>query len=221
MDITPALDILPVIGGQSIRHLAHFCRSQAERFYSEHRKSRLDKAPNARAFIEKGSGNRRMMRLAQEVWPKAKQFFLIRDLRDMFASMLAYNRKIDRQQFGSKNSESDAHHASNLRVAIEAYVLEWQAKADRCHVVRYEDFVLRPQETLAHLLQALELPADRPTVLGMLERARDQRATSQSHHQTTASPDASIGRYKTDLSDDLLSACEDSFGDLNRALGYQ
>jgi hypothetical protein len=218
--LVPAPDILPFLAGSSIQRLARFCRAQTERFYIEHRKNLGDTSRSPIAFLEKGSGNRRMMRLAREVWPRAKQFFLVRDLRDMFASMLAYNRKHDRQQFGRRNAESDLALATQLRVAIEAFADEWRENSRESHLLRYEDFIRTPQESLTELLRYLELSSDTEIVRRMIEDGLLAGRDSQALHRTTKSAEASIGRYAQDLTPDLIRACEESFGDLNRELGY-
>lgn len=221
MAAVPAPEMLPFLSGRGIERLARFCRTQAEAFYRVHARAEGRAPERTPAFVEKGSGNRRMVRLALEVWPLGRQFFLVRDLRDMFASMLAYNRKHDRQQFGRQLVDSDLALARKIRTAIVAFRDEWAAKADSCPLVRYEDFVLRPVETLEGLLGYLGLEHSRSTVETMLDRAAARGADGQARHRTTRDVQSSIGRYRRDLPPELLRACEESFGDLNAEFGYR
>ncbi|HMS16898.1 MAG TPA: hypothetical protein PKA37_08675, partial [Planctomycetota bacterium] len=87
-------------------------------------------------------------------------------------------------------------------------------------LLRYEDFIRTPQESLTELLRYLELSSDTEIVRRMIEDGVLAGRDSQALHRTTKSAEASIGRYAQDLTPDLIRACEESFGDLNRELGY-
>jgi hypothetical protein len=43
---------------------------------------------------------------------------------------------------------------------------------------------------------------------------------SSKFHQTSAGPEASIGRWKNDLPEELQSVCDETFGDALLELGY-
>jgi hypothetical protein len=85
--------------------------------------------------------------------------------------------------------------------------------------VRYEDFVLRPQETLESVLTYLGLDAGESTVEATLAAA-SQPDTAADAHRTAASPEASIGRWQRDLSPELKSACEAALGPALETFGY-
>ena len=71
----------------------------------------------------------------------------------------------------------------------------WQRRSDRAHLVRYEDFVLRPRETLESLLDYLGLDSGDATVEATLAAASQPDAAADAH-RTAASPEASIGRWQ-------------------------
>jgi hypothetical protein len=74
-------------------------------------------------------------------------------------------------------------------------------------------------ETLATLLDALELDASRERIDAMLSEMAelDQRARD---HGTSASAAASVGRWQHDLSPALKEACQQAFGPALETFGY-
>jgi hypothetical protein len=222
-------EILVWLSGTSVERLAAFCRSQVEGFYDTFTKGReggsheLDPAGDSiapRGFIEKVSGSPGINRLALELWPRGRELFLVRDFRDMFASMLAFNRKKGQAGFGRHQVGSDAALASALRESIVALRGQLAARSDRAVLLRYEDVIRDPERTTAGLLRDLQLPDSEGIVRTMLDDARQTSRVGQSEHRTTSDAEASIGRWRRDLTPALQDACKDAFEDLLPAFGY-
>jgi hypothetical protein len=76
---------------------------------------------------------------------------------------------------------------------------------------------LRPRETLSGLLTVLGLEAGSEVIDGMLA---DSQIPRRPEHLTAATPEASIGRWQTELDADLLAACEAAFGPAIEGFGY-
>ena len=88
-------------------------------------------------------------------------------------------------------------------------------------LLRYEDLMLRPQETLGELFEHIGLAADGDTVSQVLERARARAPERQAGHRTTADENASIGRWRNDLPEALQAACAEAFAGPLAAFGYE
>ena len=84
-------------------------------------------------------------------------------------------------------------------------------------VLRYEELVADPAGALRGLLQGLGLDAADAVIAGMLESPATENLV---FHRTTASPAASVGRWKSDLSPELRAACRTHLDPLLKALGY-
>jgi hypothetical protein len=99
-------------------------------------------------------------------------------------------------------------------------VRSWERRAAGAHLVRYEDLVLAPRETLAALLEYLGVGHDDQTVAAMVD-ALGSELPVLAEHTTTPDANASVGRWETDLSDELKRACESSFAEALEVFGYR
>jgi len=158
--------------------------------------------------------------LAWEVYPNARELFLVRDPRDTFASITAFNERRGNIAFGRGLFASDeAYIRDRLRGAMDRLRTGWQARADRAHLVRYEDLITRPTDTLGGILTYLGLASDAATVDRLLQRAaRDTPELKQ--HRTSKDPLASIGRWRDDVPEDLQAVAAEVLGESLTAFGY-
>ena len=109
--------------------------------------------------------------------------------------------------------------AEEFRPRIAAVVESWKRRRDRALLVRYEDLMTEPQATLTAVLEYLGLDAGAGAVEAMLSGA-GRPLPEMDRHRTTASPEASIGRWRQDLDPALAEQCERVLGDAIAALGY-
>ena len=86
---------------------------------------------------------------------------------------------------------------------------DWTARSDRAHLVRYEDSIVSPSETLTALLEYLEVDSSPAIVQHMLEAAGEGTPRHFPQHQTSGSPEQSIGRWRRDLDASLQAVCEE------------
>ena len=155
----------------------------------------------------------------RELYPAARELFLVRDFRDMIASMRAYNARKGFGDFGRETAQSDATWLAELRRGVIALRDAWRERGDPSSLVRYEDLVRDPDATLPPLLASLGLDTAPETVSRLIAAAAPD-APELRGHGTAGSPDASIGRWRHDLPPELLAAVEETFGDLLQEFGY-
>jgi hypothetical protein len=146
--------------------------------------------------------------------------FLVRDFRDMVASMRAYNARKGYGDFGRGKAASDAAWLRELRRGIVALRDAWRERGEPGLLVRYEDLVLTPATTLPPLLTALGLDAS-SLLIDRLAAAAAPDAPELREHGTAGSPLASIGRWRSDLPAELQAAVGEVFGDLLVEFGYE
>ncbi len=201
---------------EAVQQIAAFSQSRIEALYKE--VAAGAGIPDARYFAEKFRPDR-IPAMAWELYPRAREVVLVRDFRDMVASMFAYNAKRGREGFRRDRFDDDAQYVvEQIKGSVQALAAAWAARRDRAHLVRYEDLVLAPEETIAALLAYLGLDAG-DNVSAMAE-ALFAREPETEWHRTTPDPRASIGRWKDDLGETARRACERALAPELQAFGY-
>jgi hypothetical protein len=214
--VTPGLG--EWMGRDYVEELARFCQRCAEETYL--RIAAGQGQSNVRYMAEKHRADN-LPWLVWELYPRAKEIFLVRDFRDVFSSMLAFNEKFGRRAFGPAHIETDADFANFLRNStIRNLSRSWPKRQDRAHLIRYEDLITRPKEILHEVLNYLELDASDATIVGMIERASTENP-EMNQHLTSSDVSTSLGRWKSSLSPELQSVANTAFGDVLEQFGYQ
>jgi hypothetical protein len=181
-------------------------------------------------FAEKHMWPQDIPVLARELYPDAKEVFLVRDFRDMAASILAFDRKRGFPGFGRPDNITDEQYMrGDLRQMALDMRTSWQSREAHAHLLRYEDLVLEPEKTLAALLAYLQLDASPPMTQHMLEIGGqplpDLPGTSITprsfvdQHRTTDDLKSSIGRWRQS-GDEFRDLCDEVFGDVLSDFGY-
>ena len=214
--VTPGLG--EWMGREYIEDLARFCQRSAEETYL--RIAAGQGQSNVKFMAEKHRADN-LPWLVWELYPNAKEIFLVRDFRDVYSSMLAFNQKFGRRAFGPAHIKTDEDFAKYLRTStIRNLSQSWPKRQDRAHLLRYEDLITKPQETLRGVLTYLELDASDETVNGMIDRASVENP-EMTRHLTSSDVSTSLGRWKTSLSPELQSVANSAFGDVLQQFGYQ
>jgi hypothetical protein len=206
-------------GSTYVEDLAAFCQRSIDGWYlATARAQGQDEAPLV-YFAEKHFPDT-YPRLIRELYPAAREVFLVRDFRDMVASMRAYNARKGYGDFGRGKAGSDAAWLRELRRGIVALRDAWRERGEPGTLVRYEDLVRAPETTLAPLLTILGLDAS-PQEAGRMTAAAAPDAPELREHGTAGSPRASIGRWRSDLPQELQSAVAEAFADVLDDFGYE
>jgi hypothetical protein len=207
--------MVPLLGHASIEATGAFCQEQVERFYRQI--AMTERKTDARYFIEKHVPNPYLTTFIRELYPAAREIFLVRDLRDVFCSMAAFNARLNGQRFLREKFSTDSQFVSSLRQQALALLKEWKARSGTAFLVRYEDLIRNPVPTLRSVLDYLGVPSTPAIVEGILRRASSVAA---GEHQTSSSAESSIGRWQHDLSPDLVTSCGEAFAEIMEEFGY-
>jgi hypothetical protein len=157
-------------------------------------------------------------RLLRDLYPGAREIFLVRDFRDMIASMLAYNAKKGSGDFGRDRVDSDEAWLDYLRQNFTVLHFAWQDRGEPDSLIRYEELVRYPGSVLTGLLTRLGLDASPATVADLLAVAE---APELQGHGSSRSPAASIGRWQQDLSPEMPARIAERFSGLLQDFGYE
>lgn len=207
------------LGRTYAEQLAAFCQKSIEEFYYE--VSRRQGQVQPLYFAEKQVLEAVHARiLVRSLYPLAREVFLFRDMRDTICSVFAFNAKRGFTAFGRDRVGSDEEFVRMLRLGGLRLLREYKSRRARAHLLRYEDLVESPEETLRALLEYLDLDASNSTIEGMIHRAADESLELR-EHRTTPNVKASVGRWRRDLDASLLRLCDEVLQDFQDELGYE
>ena len=213
--VTPGLG--EWMGRGYVERLGNFYQGIAEETYR--RIAAGQDQPDPVFFAEKHRADA-LPWLVWELYPQAKELFLVRDFRDVLSSMLAFNVKQGFRAFGPEHITSDEEFARYLRnTTIRQLARSWPKRRDRAHLIRYEDLITDTEGVLAGVLRYLELDDSAATIAGMVDRASEENENSR-RHRTSAGADASLGRWRQSLSPSVQAVSNEVYADVLQEFGY-
>jgi Sulfotransferase family len=195
---------------------AAMCQRQVEHLYR--RVCDHTHKPSARFFAEKQAPGP-LQWITWDLYRGAKELFLVRDIRDVACSILAFDQKRGFYGFGRHETETAADYVVRLRNSAASVVRAWRHRRSRAQLVRYEDLVHEPIDTLRDAFKYLGVECGTSFVTDLVRRAVS-RSREWTDHQTSATPASSIGRYSRDLPKDLRATCTEAFGEFLEEFEY-
>jgi hypothetical protein len=203
-------------GRRFVEQAAALCQSSVEDCYRE--VAANQDQPGAVYFAEKHVPDE-TPGIVWELYPQAREIFLVRDFRDMLCSIQAFNDKRGFIAFGRDLASSDREYILNVKQEAVRLLKAWKSRGSRTQLVHYEDLVQHPDETLTMLLRHLGLESTSAVVQGMIHRASIDTPELR-QHRTSQDARSSVGRWRHDQDPLLQSFCEEVFGDVLKELGY-
>jgi Sulfotransferase family len=158
--------------------------------------------PRARYIAEKILPDTTSRLVPRFLFGGVKEIVLVRDPRDLLCSFDSY----------WKFSGDDAIHS--IASTMRALAAIRQERRDDTIIVKFEDLVLRQAETLKSIAAFLGVD-------GKLDRDISSDGARFINHGTARSPEASIGRWKSDLSAEQIERCLPKFGKYLALFGYE
>jgi hypothetical protein len=212
-----------------VERLAAFAQESIDECYLQiarqhrHPAANLSGAPSGASaplyFAEKiGPGY--LPELTWEIYPGAREIVLVRDFRDMFCSILNFTDKSGSPgDFGRDRGKSEDEFIAYTLSQVETLHKSWRQRQDHAYLLRYEDLILRPEETLGRLLDYLGLAHSAAEVKALL-RSASRETNEMRQHRTSGDAQASVGRWKRDLPANAQNALTEKFGEYLQAFGY-
>ena len=214
-----ALD-LPSLGREGVEAVAAFCRSQIGLIGSS--LAAAAGKPGAQFFVEKAPTDpvRSVAETSEELDPRTREIMLVRDLRDVACSMVAYSRKMG-VPFVPHPDASMPDTIRWLSLGVAAGLVEYaQRRGARAHLLRYEDLITQPEITLTRVLEYFGADAAPHTVETMLERLAAEKM-ARAAHATTDSTQDSVGRWRRELDAEEQAVAEEHLRPHLDAFGYE
>ena len=191
-------------------------QAAAESFYREYASTRNRTTPAF--FAEKIVPAATIRRIMRQLYPQAREIFLVRDPRDTLVSVLAFHAKHGVADFGRERVESDEQLVGLIRRSILSLTQLWKSRSQYGTLVRYEDLVCSPAEQIRAMLDALELDSS-PNIVDAMVKAGKETTANVNVHRTSPDAASSIGRWKQDLEPRLQKLCDEAFDGLLDELG--
>jgi len=207
------------LSAEAVEALADFCLSRIDAFYSFVRD--LSGKPQARYFAEKQDPTSLFnASLLREHYDHPLEFVLVRDPRDQLASMRAFNAAGRGRPFGPGTDDIEVL-AEWFASRMSDLTSRWLAcREDGVALLRYEDLVREPFESLQLLLSKLGLESGDEVVGTMLREARERNPELQAAHATAESPERSIGRWQRDFDASERRLLDEWLGETLDVFGY-
>lgn len=182
------------------RLTADYSRAAITEFYRRLAEDRGK--PGARFFAEKGNNLHKPTRMfTRRAFGRVREVVILRDLRDVLCSQMAYFSSAPETAF------AELTHAARALHAIRG------EPQDDIHFLKYEDMVREETATFAALSAFLG------TTIAPASGEKLRRDVF-ARHGTSASPEASMGRWRSDLPAEWRVRCAREWRDFLEGSGY-
>lgn len=205
-----------------VRALASFQIERIEAFYQ--RAVELEGRNDVEYFAEQCWPNSTVQPLMSEIYPRAADIFLVRDFRDMICSIPHFDKKHalnpEAREFEANGIPDYAQYIDQELSQDATQLLgSWSRRSDNSYLLKYEDLVLRQEETFASLLEHLNLGSGSDVIEHMIESAMKKEPVER-RDDGSLSVEESVGRWRRDLDRSLVERSEEVLGEALHAFGY-
>ena len=217
-EVLPDEELARWLGSEHVADLAAFAQQRLDAVYL-----RIGALAGDRPefFTEKCLPESNVPQLVGELYPDGREIFLVRDFRDMLCSIRAFNEKRGSAAFGlDETSTDEAYVLDVLAPSVKNLLHDWRDRADTAHLVRYEDLVMNPADTLRGILEQAGLEASGERVDDMLARAAVPIPGMDMHRTAGQGAAESVGRWQRDLEPQLQAVCDEAFSEALAEFGY-
>lgn len=204
------------LGFASVERFSQFVGEELSAHYNSI-SLKQKKAPSF--FLEKYLPNL-YPELMSRVIMGSKEIFLVRDWRDMVASIESYSRQRGMDLFGTTREASRSEQIHAQVEAVEMMRVAWEQRKTGGLLVRYEDLLSDLPGQVKRIFDYLEIDTSAST-LSMVLANWIARSSDFEEQRTTPNNSASIGRWKTDLSPDEGILATALFHDSLATFGYE
>jgi hypothetical protein len=199
-----------------VENLAVFCQQSIESYYQK--VAQAQNNTRAKHFAEKVLPNH-TARLLNEFYPQVCEIFLVRDIRDMLASIKAFNIKRNQAGFGANQYSDEMNFISHIVDGYNLLAREYSQRATKGFLVHYEDLVQEPGATIMAMLNYVGLDSSPQVMENLIGVVRNEN-NEVFQHRTSQSQNASVGRWRTDLSPEIQAVARELAGQALLSFGY-
>ncbi len=205
---------------QYVKNIYQFCSQSLSEHYLQVARCNHGQKATAQWMVEKFLPDLTLYKV-KNMFPSSREIILVRDFRDVFSSILSFIRKRGVSGFGREFFDDDESYLIESFIpSVHQLHEHWKSCEDHALLVRYEDLITKPEETLQNVFTSLNIDASSTCVDAVLSKARSINCQSQLKHQTNASIQASIGSYKQKLTMEQIHCIEQQLKQVLLDFGY-
>jgi hypothetical protein len=192
-----------------VERLAAFCLQNVEDWYAIAVREQGKESPAY--FAEKNLLRYpRPSEPVSELYPDAKELFLVRDFRDVACSYISFHRRYGR--------DADEHIRATMPKLARRLIAEWRDRRADAHLVHYEDLVSEPVRTLEGIAHYLEIDSAQHTIGEMLRAGSDDERFRS--HGTSPALEETVGRWRREGDESFRDQLNDAYRGPLAELGY-
>lgn len=160
-----------------------------------------------------------MNTVVRNIYPDAREIFLVRDFRDSYVSAREFNKKRNSQSFEREDFTNDHDWLKSRKIPIKYMADTISGRKDRYLIVKYENLLIDIKAELNRVFSWLGLSHD-ANVMESIMSAIALDASKIKTHATSMTPIGSIGRWKTEMSAKEKHIADEAFGEYMGVFGY-
>ena len=154
----------------------------------------------------------------RNIYPGAREVFLVRDFRDVWLSARSFNRQRGSTSFGREGFADDLKWLRGLGFSTRQLRLAHLAAGQDALTLRYEDLMRNPAPAVTRMLAALGLDPTPELVRHLVAAAGTRDRDAEGHR--TSGPEGTLDRWRTEMTPEEKSAAAEAFGEDLRYFGY-
>jgi hypothetical protein len=158
--------------------------------------------------------------LIGNIYSDAREIFLVRDFRDVWLSARSFNSTRGGDAFERDRFSDDLSWLRGLSFSSRQIRLAHTAAGTQALLVRYEDLMHNPINTLTSVLEGLALNSSQTEIQKMVAVATDINNTKIMTHRTTTTKDG-VSRWRSEMTPEEKLIASDAFGEDLRYFGYE
>jgi hypothetical protein len=212
-----------------VEQFAEFTQRTVEDWYRTLGRTQVQ--PEPAYFAEKHMRPAYIPEVTWELFPKAKEVFLVRDFRDMADSILTFDARRGFPGFGRPPGITDEQYLrGGLHDMADELATRWTRRRDQAHLVRYEDLVENPAEVMRGLLEYLEVDSSPATLDSVLAHGSEEvlslpgmsfEPTEVAAHRSAPDPRSTVGRRHEHPDRAVATLGDEVFAEPLSVFGYR
>jgi hypothetical protein len=193
-----------------------FCKRQVDEFVDHCAEGRAGRP----RFIAQKMLISPVRYFVRNIYADCREIILVRDFRDVWLSARSFNRKRGVLSFSRDKFADDLAWLRGMAFTARQIRLAHANSGPRAQLVKYEDLIADPRQTLEGILRALGVDSSPDRVSAIFDDAARRENGKTLSHRTSLTHSAS-GRWQNEMTPEERTVAADALGAELRYFGYE
>jgi len=193
-----------------------FCKRQVDEFVDHYIEGRAGRP----RFIAQKMLISPARYFVRNIYADSREIILVRDFRDVWLSARSFNRKRGVLSFSRDKFPNDLAWLRGMAFTARQIRLAHANAGPRAQLVKYEDLLAEPRQTLERILHGLGVDASADRVSAIFDDAARRENSSTLSHRTSLTHNAS-GRWQSEMTPEEKTVASELLGEELRYFGYE